>query len=227
LKFISLGAAPRYYPALEFLLKKFMPRSVIEGQQKYIQYASEKINRRIDLKSERPDFMTPFMKNNVNFKNVSRDEIIATFSFVIVGGSELSATTMTGMFNLLSKRENRGVLERLTEEIRGRFKVDEEVTFDSIQSLPYLDAVINGGLRLCNPVPGGLPRMVPAGGDSYCGIYLPEGVSNHFQFWTPFILTYQTRLAVRTFVVNRSEKLFANPDSFVPERWLSDGDCPK
>jgi cytochrome P450 len=40
------------------------------------------------------------------------------------------------------------------------------------------------------------------------------------------VLTYQTRLAVRTFAVNRSEKLFTSPDSFVPERWLSDDECP-
>jgi cytochrome P450 len=84
---------------------------------------------------------------------------------------------MTGIFNHLTKDENRHVLERLTTEIREKFQVDEEITFDSIQSLPYLDAVINEGLRLCNPVPGGLPRVVPEGGDTYCGIFLPEGVS--------------------------------------------------
>lgn len=34
------------------------------------------------------------------------------------------------------------------------------------------------------------------------------------------------RCSVRTFVVNRSAKLFANPDSFVPERWLPKGERP-
>ena len=33
-------------------------------------------------------------------------------------------------------------------------------------------------------------------------------------------MALQTRLGVRTFTVNRSAKLFANPDRFVPERWL-------
>lgn len=36
----------------------------------------------------------------------------------------------------------------------------------------------------------------------------------------------QTRLAVRTFTVNRSAKYFADPDHFVPERWLPKGECP-
>lgn len=34
------------------------------------------------------------------------------------------------------------------------------------------------------------------------------------------------RVAVRTFAVNRSSTLFANPDNFVPERWLPPGSRP-
>ncbi len=36
----------------------------------------------------------------------------------------------------------------------------------------------------------------------------------------------QTRLGVRTFAVNRSHKLFANPDHFVPERWMPQRERP-
>ncbi|EHK98251.1 putative Isotrichodermin C-15 hydroxylase [Glarea lozoyensis 74030] len=147
LKYMSLAAAPRYYPTVEFILKMFMPKSVMEGQRKHMAYAREKITRRIDLKSERPDFMTPFMKNNVNFESVSREEIVETFNFVIIGGSETTATAMTGIFNHLTRKENKHVLEMSTREIRDKF-------------------IINEGLRMCNPVPGGLPRVVPAGGDT-------------------------------------------------------------
>ena len=34
---------------------------------------------------------------------------------------------------------------------------------------------------MCNPVPGGLPRVVPDGGDTYDGVYLPGGVRHLFQ----------------------------------------------
>lgn len=33
-------------------------------------------------------------------------------------------------------------------------------------------------------------------------------------------------MGIRTFTVNRSSKYFANPDRFVPERWLPKGERP-
>ena len=175
LKGMSLAAAPRYYPSTEFLFRKLMPKSILEGQRQHTEYANERINRRLDLKTNRPDFMTPFMKNNIDFENMSRDEILSTFNFIIVGGSETTATTLTGIFNHLSR--NQSILDRLSTEIRTKFKEEKEITIEAIQGLPYLEAVLNEGLRMCNPIPGGLPRVVPEGGDSYCGVYLPGGVS--------------------------------------------------
>ncbi|KAL8794970.1 MAG: hypothetical protein Q9195_002552 [Heterodermia aff. obscurata] len=208
LKGMSLAAAPRYYPTTEFLFRKLLPKSVIEGQRRHTEYANERINHRLDMKTNRPDFMTPFLKNNVDFANMSREEILSTFNFIIVGGSETTATTLTGIFNHLCK--NNDIMRRLTSEIRDHYKKEEDVTIDSTHDLPYLEAVLNEGLRMCNPIPGGLPRVVPEGGDTYCGVFLPGG----------------TRLAARTFAINRSAKYFTDPDQFVPERWLPQGERP-
>lgn len=176
LKGMAIAAAPRYYPSTEFLFEKLIPKSIIEGQRRHTQYANERINRRLDMKTDRPDFMTPFMRNNVDFENMSRDEILSTFNFIIVGGSETTATTLTGIFNHLAKNER--IMQRLSAEIRTKYRREEDITIASLQSLPYLEAVLNEGLRMCNPIPGGLPRMVPEGGDTYCGVHLPGGVSN-------------------------------------------------
>lgn len=176
LKGMSIAAAPRYYPATNYLFQKMIPQSVIDGQRRHTQYANDRINRRLDLGSERPDFMTAFMKNNVDFKIVSRDEILSTFGFIIVGGSETSATTLTGIFNHLSRRPE--ITSRLSKEIRDRFKEENDIVIGAIQDLPYLQAVLDEGLRMCNPIPGGLPREVPEGGDTYAGVFLPGGVSH-------------------------------------------------
>ena len=175
LKGMSLAAAPRYYPLTERLFMKLIPRSVVEGQRQHTKYANERILRRLELETDRPDFMTPFLRNNVNFEHMSKDEILSTFNFIIVGGSDTTATALTGIFNHLCKNER--ILARLCTEIRTRYGKEEDITIDSIHDLPYLEAVLNEGLRMCNPIPGGLPRIVPEGGDTYCGRFLPGGVS--------------------------------------------------
>ncbi|OJK02337.1 hypothetical protein ASPACDRAFT_1886661 [Aspergillus aculeatus ATCC 16872] len=210
LKGMTIAAAPRYWPWLEFVLEKLLPGHIMDGQKRHQQYAFDCINRRLDAQTDRPDFMTPFMKRNPNFESMSRDEILSSFTFIIVGGSETTATSMTGIFNHLCKPANKPILDRLTREIREAYETEQQITLEKINAvqLPYLDAVIQEGLRMANPVPAGLPRMVPPGGDEYAGVDLPAG----------------TRIGVRTFSVNRSTKYFCNPGTFVPERWLSESE---
>lgn len=64
LKAMSYAAAPRYWPTLQFLLEKMIPRRVMENQRRHQQYANHKINHRLDSKTQRPDFVTPFMNAN-------------------------------------------------------------------------------------------------------------------------------------------------------------------
>lgn len=72
---MTIAAAPRYWPTMQFIFEKLIPASVIEGQRLHQKYANDRINRRLDSRSERPDFMTPFMKNNP--KSVSLHEIMS------------------------------------------------------------------------------------------------------------------------------------------------------
>ena len=93
---------------------------MIEGQRRHTQYANKMTDRRLDLKTDRPDFMTPFMKNNVNLEHMSRTEMLSTFNLIIVGASETTATTLTGIFNHLSG--NKRILHRLSTEKRTKFE---------------------------------------------------------------------------------------------------------
>lgn len=61
-------------------------------------------------------------------------------------------------------------------------------------------------MRLSPPVPTGPPRDVLAGGIVIDDIHYPEG----------------TVLSVPTYVIQRSEKYFADPEVFKPERWIAE-----
>ncbi|THV48773.1 hypothetical protein BGAL_0228g00070 [Botrytis galanthina] len=80
---------------------------------------------------------------------------------------------------LLYLVQNPEKLHKLVAEIRKTFQREEDIKIATLRDLPYLNAVINEGLRLKNPVPGGLPRIVPPGGDIYVDTLLPPGVSIH------------------------------------------------
>ena len=181
---ITTAAAPRYYSvrATDFVFQHLVPRSVSEQQKAHKRYSDERINRRLDSRSERPDFMTPFMKNNADYKIMSKEEIFSNFSFIILGGSETIVVVCIGLLNHISRDPR--IRTRLTDEIRNYFLHEEDINLDSLNdsasSLPYLEAVIHEALRMCNPIPSGLPRKVPPGGDTYCGHFLPVGVSPAF-----------------------------------------------
>lgn len=69
-------------------------------------------------------------------------------------------------------------LALLVKGVRGNFAKENEITLDGLRHLPYLNAVINEGLRFYPPIPLMLPRLVPEGGDTVCGMSMPSGVSS-------------------------------------------------
>lgn len=68
-------------------------------------------------------------------------------------------------------------LAKLTEEVRSAFQSEDEISIQSASQLPYLMACLEESLRRYPPVPIGLPRVVPRGGKTFLGQYVPEGVS--------------------------------------------------
>lgn len=226
LKGMIYAAATRFYPSLEYLFMKMLPKSVMELQRKHAEFVSERINRRLNLEKDRPDFMTPFIKVNADFQQMSLKEIESNFAILIVAGADTTATTLSGTISYLLQTPS--AMQKLVSEIRTSFKNEADITVAATKDLPYLDAVINEGLRLCNPVPGGLPRIVQEGGDTFAGHFVPEGVSVHSSSRRASLTIPPTQISVsiRPYVVSRSERYFAHPDSFIPERWFPLGKRP-
>jgi hypothetical protein len=72
---------------------------------------------------------------------------------------------------------NPDILRKVQEEIRPRFTSYEQVTQFSTQNMPYTRAVLTESMRIFPPLPIGLPRVVPQGGDTVDGHFVPENVS--------------------------------------------------
>ena len=154
-----------------------IPTSIKKMRQDHFDQIGDKVQRRLNWEVERPDLMSYVIEHNNDKDGMTLGEIQATFMIPTTAGSETTATALSGILNYLVTDSNMGVMSTLLSELREAFTSEGEVKLDRLNNLPYINAVINEGLRLCPPVPFMLPRIVPEGGDTICGMWLPAGVS--------------------------------------------------
>ena len=121
------------------------------------------------------DFMSYFLENNKGDKmDLEYGEIWREASILLAGGSDTSTSSMTNTMYLLLK--NPRTLQKLREEVDPVLKGTYAATYDQVNNLPYLRAVIEEALRDRPPVGQGLPRVVPEGGATVAGHQL-KGMS--------------------------------------------------
>ncbi|KAL4756284.1 cytochrome P450 [Aspergillus foveolatus] len=195
--------ATRYYPLIEAVLLKCVPPSMRKIQRDHYQQIVDKVRRRLGWELQRPDFMSYVIDEGGSLR-LDAGELYATFMILTTAGSETTATALTGTLNYLVNHSPES-LHRLEKEVRGAFSTLDAITLDAVRNLPFLNAVIQEGLRLCPPIPWVLPRLVPQGGHMVCGTWLPGG----------------TPVSIQAYTLNRNPALFHRSTSFLPERWLA------
>lgn len=201
-----------------------MPKAMAAGLRANTEYVYAKLKKRVQLGKERGDFFDHVLKNGLldktptgqqqpssdkaeqpeNPLGFTLDELHSTATDLVFAGSETTATVLSGvLFHLLLQPD---VHARLAAEIRAAFAADADITMAATApgALPYLDAVLQEGLRVYHPAPLFAGRVAPAGGDTVAGVYLPEG----------------TRVSCPIGVAATSAYNFAQPRRFAPERWL-------
>ncbi|KAI1457430.1 cytochrome P450 [Annulohypoxylon moriforme] len=193
-------ASARLYPLAQSLLLRCIPSSLLETHKDNYNRINNKVQQRLNVEMQRPDILSYILKDGKEALPIG--EINSTFMAFIIAGGETSASHVAGTLNYLVNRPEK--LSKLAHEIRSRFLDNSEITVDSLQDLPYLNAVINEGFRMCPPIPWLPPRIVPEGGGTVCGTQLPGG----------------TMVSIQAYTINRDPTYFHSPSSFEPERWL-------
>lgn len=74
----------------------------------------------------------------------------------------------------------------------------------ALDALPLLNAIVMETLRLHAPIPGPQPRETPKDGCNIGGYHIPEGA----------------RIASMAYSLHRDHKVFPQPESWEPGRWL-------
>ena len=174
-KVATFAIAMQYYSAGRWLLQNCMPQKMYSNIVKHNQFSDGMVRRRLNLKVERPDFLSEVQKHN-DEKGMTIEEVVETSRIMIIAGSESTSFTLSGISSHLAR--NPDAMEEIVREIRGTFKNESLITSGAVYKLPFLNAVLQEGLRLFPAVPDGFRREIPPGGDTVCGEWLPEGVSH-------------------------------------------------
>ncbi|RDW56936.1 hypothetical protein BP5796_13003 [Coleophoma crateriformis] len=203
IKFTRLLKIAKHYQPLMAMLKvvmKLIP-GIAKARAEHIDFTESTTERRLQAKTDRQDFMSYILRHN-DERGMSHRELMGTAEILIVGGSETTSTVLTGVtYYLLMSPEK---YEKAKKEVRNAFKSGEELTLQSTAQLPYLQAVLEEGLRIYPSVPLGLSRKTPPAGTVINGKFVPGDVS----------------VAVHHLSTYHSARNFFEPKTFVPERWL-------
>ena len=190
---------------LEYLLTKLLiPAKAAEWRKTHLNNSREKTIRRLaNGDRDHADFVCQIL-NNESKKSLSQMEIILNFALFISAGSDTTATALTGWTYFVCTHSD--VYSRLVREIRGAFTVDDDIKWEKVRKLEYLEATIYEALRLFPPSAASQQRIVPPGGANIDGYYVPAGKT----------------VAVSPWAATHTRLNFHEPDLFRPERWLRD-----
>lgn len=136
-------------------------------------------------------------------------DIASECSDHFLAGIDTTSDTLMFAIWALSLPQNREHQDRLIEEARSiqesGLNDDGNPTVETLDKLPYLDAVLKETLRLYAPIPASEPRRPPR--DTEIDGY-------HIPAWTI--------VSMAPYSLHRNPEIFPDPLKFNPERWLGD-----
>lgn len=173
-------------------------------------FSLEQLQKRYqeDKRETKQDYLAKFLEIKEKNPELVNDNVIILWllSNVLAGSDSTGYTMSAAIYYILKNPE---VHEKLCTELRGA-NLSLPARWKDIHGLKYLEAVMRESMRVHPGVGLILERVVPKGGLSLPdGRYVPEGVVVGMNPW----------------VINKNEAVFgANPDDFIPERWLQTSD---
>ncbi|KAI1777244.1 cytochrome P450 [Hypoxylon cercidicola] len=122
---------------------------------------------------------------------------------VLFGGTETTARVLTVISYHIF--QNRPLLLKLRDEIRTMMPTPTtEPSWSELERLPYLNATINEGLRLSHSPIFRSTRVAPTESFTYKNLVIPPG----------------TPISICAYFVHMDPKIFPEPETFKPERWI-------
>jgi cytochrome P450 len=200
------------------LMKPFLgePPFLWAFQQAHVEVEKRKAQHEADGTSPGPaDFLDMFLASRALYPDIVTDDtVVVNYLFGnLVAGSDTTGTSLAVIIYHLYRDPH--ILEKLRAELEAAgWNGNIPVTYRDGVRLPFLDAVVQEGLRIHPPIGLALERVVPPS-----GWQMPDG---------PF-LPGGTKVGMNSYISNRDEAVFGpeDVDAFMPERWMPRTDEPE
>lgn len=221
---LDYAAVVGQMPNLDYLMIKnplrlLMSRlGFVKGDTPMVRFAKTRFSERYGPggnaaeKEDTPsrDFLSRFMEANKKDPSfITQHQVLALTVANIFAGSDTTAITLRAIFYYLLKhpldlaalRQEIEVAKHASENTRS----DGLFNWDQVRQLPFLDAVIKEALR-CHPAAGlALERIVPQGGVTVSGVFIPGG----------------TIIGANAWVIHRDKDIFGeDAEQWRPQWWI-------
>lgn len=169
-------------------LQPFLPAKAKADIETFFLTAKSAIDQRLAREKEesaeeiqggkkRPDIVGLMLREMKGGEKLTEGEITSNSILIVGGGAETTSTCLSGTLYHLCRTPR--AMQKLKEEVRGKFGSAEEITLKAVGDTPYLKAVIEEGLRMFPVASYITPRVTPKEGSVINGELIPGGVSMH------------------------------------------------
>ncbi|KAI8318821.1 cytochrome P450 [Martensiomyces pterosporus] len=186
------------------LLTKLLRKDMDE----FIAFANQSIEERKQLVAEGAAKPSDILQAYIDAEDpeskirMTPSQITTEVIVTLHAGTDSSSNTLTWTIHLLMLHPQH--YKRAVDEVRSSFDKDHLITFDEVkEKLPYLEACVYESMRI-RPVSPPLPRIVPPGGVTLQGHFIPEG--------------YTCLVAIPA--ANMNKGVWDEPHIFRPERFV-------
>ncbi|KAL3483753.1 cytochrome P450 monooxygenase [Aspergillus germanicus] len=187
---------------LTWLFPFFKRVPLINGDYlKFWAWVGEQVDRRIKNRPKIPDVFTSILDAYEKGPRSPQDwlDLHGDAYLIIVAGSDTTAATLTNLFFHLATDPI------WQTKLQAELDALPELSQEQLTKAKLLDALINETLRLHPAVPSGTQRTTPPEGLQVGDRYIPGDVM----------------VCVPTHTLFRDERVFAQPQEFLPERWTT------
>lgn len=140
-------------------------------------------------------------------KNMSSIELGYILGVLYEAGSDTTAIALSVFVMAMVLYPQ--VARKAQDEIDRVVGPERMPTFDDLENLPYIHAIVKEVLRWRPVIPGGIPHAVTED-DEYAGYHIPKG----------------TVIIPNLWAMAMDPQVFEHPQEFSPERWIENPDMP-